>query len=430
MTEVHTGRPETQQPKSNVIDFEAVRQKRQAEQKSQIRRTMTPPPTQADREECHTGKRQQRIKEDLVHTAHHPTDNQAQQQAAQTQKDGKLVNEMLGGQSEEQIATHNEQVKSRREKEQAEKEKVREEALEQYKKYHERLAAMTPEEREAQKNWREEMRREFEYALSPEGRMESAAHMVRWMKSLGLLPPNIGHLWLNLPSGWAEYREVADAGVKKEPTYTVTFGTEPTQEQWNEYYPDLQAKMRAWKAEKVRREALIHAGDPRYDPMTGDLLESDEFPLSPTSEYYFDGKTRGRRFIPPDSPHLKAYKSLHINEGEEQVPESEYHERLVARLQKSGFVEVEPTLADKASFEQTQWYRSLSPTEKMHYLQEAMQEMTGERPWNKETAGGKAGEKFAKFIAHLIDFLIALISPEVAAEMQKKESSHLHLSPT
>ena len=107
------------------------------------------------------------------------------------------------------------------------------------------------------------------------------------------------------------------------------------------------------------------------------------------------------------------------------MPESEYHERLAQRLQKAGFVEVEPTLADQASFEQTQWYRSLSPTEKMHYLQEAMQEMTGERPWNKETAGGKEGEKFAKFIAFLIDFLIALISPEVAAEMQKKESSQM-----
>jgi hypothetical protein len=170
------------------------------------------------------------------------------------------------------------------------------------------------------------------------------------------------------------------------------------------------------------KEALIHAGDPRYDPMTGDHLEPDEFPLSPTSEYYFDGKTRPRRFIPPDSPHVKNYKPLQIDE-EGGVPESEYHERLVARLQKAGFVEVEPTLADKASFEQTQWYRSLSPAEKIQYLQEAIQDMTRERPWNKETTGGKAGEMFAKFIALLIDFLIALISPEVAAEIQKKESA-------
>jgi hypothetical protein len=420
MTETNTGRPEAQQPKTNVIDFEAARQKRQAEQKPQIRRTLTPPPTQADRQERHAEKRQQRIKDDLAHTTPQPTDRKAQQQAGRTQEDDTLVNEMLGGQTEEQIAAHNEQVKARRVKDQAEKEKVRQEALGHYIKYQEHLAAMTPEEREAQKKSREEMRKGFAYSQTPEGRMESAAHMARWMKSLGILPPNIDHLWLNLPSGWVEYREAAGGAGSKEPSYTVILGTEPTQEQWNEYYPDLQAKMRAWKTEKAKRE---HAGDPRYDPLTGDLLEPDEFPLSPTSEYYFDGKTRGRRFIPPDSPHLKNYKPLRIDE--ERVPESEYHERLAQRLQKAGFVEVEPTLADKASFEQTQWYRSLSPTEKMHYLQEAMQEMTGGKPWNKETAGGTAGEKFAKFIALLIDFLIALISPEVATEMQKKESSQM-----
>jgi hypothetical protein len=189
MTETNTGRPEAQQPKTNVIDFEAARQKRQAEQKPQIRRTLTPPPTQADRQEHHAEKRQQRIKDDLAHTTPQPTDRKAQQQAGRTQEDDTLVNEMLGGQTEEQIAAHNEQVKARRVKDQAEKEKVRQEALGHYIKYQEHLAAMTPEEREAQKKSREEMIKGFAYSQTPEGRMESAAHMARWMKSLGLVPP-------------------------------------------------------------------------------------------------------------------------------------------------------------------------------------------------------------------------------------------------
>jgi hypothetical protein len=345
MTEVHTGRPETGTAKSNVIDFEAARQKRQAGEKSQIRRTLTPPPTQEDRGERNSAKRQQHIKEELAHTAQQPTDSQAQQQTARTQETDEWVNEMLGGQSEEQITAHNEQVKARQEKEQAEKESVREEALKQYEKHQERLAAMTPEEREAYDRRIEKIR----------------------------------------------------AGVKP-----------LTPEEWTQLLRTWMADIRRGEREKA---AWIAERDPRYDPMTGDLLKPDEFPLSPTSEYYFDGKTRGRRFIPPDSPHLKAYKPLQIDEDGERVPESEYHERLAQRLAKAGFVEVEPTLADKAPFEQTQWYRSLSPTEKMHYLQEAMAEMTGEKPWNKETTGGKAGEKVAKFIALLIDFPIGGFSP-------------------
>jgi hypothetical protein len=251
MKEVNSGgiQPETQQPKSNVIDFEAARQKRQAEQKSQIRRSVMSPPTQADSEERHTARRQQRIREELGNTENQPKDGQERQKSFWTPEDDERLNEMFGGQSEEQIEARNEQIKARREKEQAEKEKVREEALKQYKKYQE----MPPEEREAQKKWLEEKRKEFEYALSPEGKREFAALMVRGMKSLGILPPNVDYLWLNLPSGWAEYREMAGVGANKEPSYTVTFGTEPTQEQWNEYYPDLQAKMRAWKAEKVRK---------------------------------------------------------------------------------------------------------------------------------------------------------------------------------
>ena len=92
---------------------------------------------------------------------------------------------------------------------------------------------------------------------------------------------------------------------------------------------------------------------------------------------------------------------------------SKYHERFVNRLLKAGFVEVEPTLADKASFERAQWYRNLSASEKMQLLRESVQEMTRSRSFDKETAGKNAGEKSAKFIEFLIDFLIALIAPEM-----------------
>ena len=63
---------------------------------------------------------------------------------------------MFGGETEEQINAHNERFKADREKEQQEKEKVREEALKQYEQYHARLAAMTPEEREAWERKKEE----------------------------------------------------------------------------------------------------------------------------------------------------------------------------------------------------------------------------------------------------------------------------------
>jgi hypothetical protein len=103
------------------------------------------------------------------------------------------------------------------------------------------------------------------------------------------------------------------------------------------------------------------------------------------------------------------------------VSESEYHERLVARLLKAGFVEVEPTLADKASFEQTQWYRSLAPSEQMQFLQESMREMTHGKSFNKETKGETPGEKFAEFIKLLIELLIALIDPEMKEQANREK---------
>ena len=187
-----------------------------------------------------------------------------------------------------------------------------------------------------------------------------------------------------------------------------------TPQEWKQRIRTMWGNLKRAEREKA---AWIAERDPRYDPMTGDLLEADEFPLSAPSEYYFDGSTRPRRFIPPDSPHLKNYKPLQVEEGEEQVPESEYHERLAKRLQKAGFREVEPTLADKASFEQARWFKSLLPEAKALYLQEAMREMTQSKAFEP------AGEKVARIIELLIHFLIELISPEVAAELEEKEST-------
>jgi hypothetical protein len=215
--------------KTNVIDFEAARQKRQAGQKPQIR-TLTPPPTRSEREERDTASRQKLIKEELKHPAP-PADSQTQQQAERTQEGDELVNEVSGGQTDEQIAAHNEKIKVRQEKEQAEKERFHEEAHKQYAKYHERLAAMTPHEQEAYDRRIEKIR----------------------------------------------------AGVKP-----------LTPEEWSQLLRTWMADIRRGEREKA---AWIAKRDPRYDPMTGDLLEPDEFPLSATSEYYFDGKTRGRRFI-------------------------------------------------------------------------------------------------------------------------------------
>jgi hypothetical protein len=270
MKEVNSGgiQPETQQPKSNVIDFEAARQKRQAEPKSQIRRTLTTPPTQADREERHTAKRQQHIKENL-HFVHQPTDTQSQHRTVETQEDDKLVNEILGGQSEEQIAAHNGQIRARQEKEQAEKEKVREEALKQHTRHKERVAAMTPQEREAYDRRIEKIR----------------------------------------------------AGVKP-----------LTPEEWTQLLRTWMADIRRGEREKA---AWIAERDPRYDPMTGELLKPDEHPLSATAEYLLEGKTRPRRFIPPGSPHIKQYKSLQIAD-EEMVPETEKNERLIRRPHVQG----------------------------------------------------------------------------------------------
>ena len=301
-----------------------------------------------------TGQRYRTVQEQRNEEARAQTREQRQtaKRARSILGEDAFINEMFGGETEEQINAHNERIKADREKEQQEKEKVREEALKQYEKYHARLAAMTPEEREAWEKREEEIRT----PLKP-----------------------------------------------------------MTPEEWSQLVFTMHRNVQAMQRKKA---AWMHERDPLYDPMTGDLLEPDEHPLSPTSEYYFDGQTRPRRFVPPDSPHLDKYNKVQIDEENVQ-PEGEYHDRLVNRLLKAGFVEVEPTLADKASFEQTQWYRSLSPSEKMQFLQEAMQEMTRSGSFDKETAGGKVGETIAQLIELMIDFLIALVKPDMIEEADR-----------
>ena len=290
--------------------------------------------------------------------------------------------------------------------------------------YKARVAAMTPQEREARAKRDEEKQREWDFYTTPEGKIEAAAFLVRSMKKQGKLPPDLDHLWFCFPSGWVEYREHPDRKEGEAP-YTATFGRTPTQEEWDEYYPALQKKLKAWRRLTKARE---NGEEVQIDPLTGDILEPDEFPLHAESEYTFDGKTRVRSFVhpkarsvlSPDSPLLNHRKKLQTDGKEE--PESESNARLVKRLLKAGFVEVEPTLKDKASFEGTQWYRSLSPSEKLAYLQECMREMRGEESLARE-ALETAGDKFTKFIEFLIDFLIALFAPAGWEEQRKDKKT-------
>ena len=114
------------------------------------------------------------------------------------------------------------------------------------------IAAMTPQEREAYDKSMEELQKKWDYGTTPEGKRDFAVFFVISLKKQGRIPPDIDHLWLNLPSGWAEYREVPAKEADGAPSSTVTLDKTPTQEEWEEYQTDLQAKMKAWKAEKAR----------------------------------------------------------------------------------------------------------------------------------------------------------------------------------
>ena len=250
MREIHIRGPETQQQKSSVNAAAAVAENRQAKQEAQIPRPVMSPFSQEEKVERHTADQQQHIEEEPEHTGEQPNDGRAKDKAAWTPED-ELFNKIFGSETEEGINAHNERIKADREKEQQKKEKLHEEALKQYEKHQARLAAMTPEEREA----------------------------------------------------WEKQRE-------KDRTRKPL-----TPEEFQQLFTEMHANVQAMRR---KRAAWLHERDPRYDPMTGDLLESDEHPLDATAEYYFDGKSRPRRFVPGDSPHLDKYKKVQIDEDDAQ----------------------------------------------------------------------------------------------------------------
>jgi hypothetical protein len=281
------------------------------------------------------------------------------------------------------------------------------------------IAAMTPQEREASNKRMEELQKKWDYGTTPEGKREFAAFFVNSLKKQGRIPPDIDHLWLNLPSGWAEYRELPAKEADKAASYTVTLDKTPTQAQWDEYYPDLQAKMKAWKVEKARREAVeLHAGDPRYDPMTGDLLKPDELPLDAAAEYLLTGKTRPRRFIPPGSPYLNnGYKPVRPYVGEQ--PESEGTQRHIQRLLKAGFVEVEPVGSDWQFFTFRERLRNMSPYEIAKEWQEIQRESRERLGISEKSFGEILGELAFDVFDMMMRLLLGLPTKEEEEEKEK-----------
>ena len=462
MKERNAGQPESQQPKTNVIDFETAAQKRRAAKKPH-QHPQTPLRPQEEKKSESSNpfpfSKKEKLKtwatreemdkwnaehgrpplsdEAWEHIEAYSRQQDAQYEAWERERDEAHAkagfyrepdeywerferlweNDFSQEETEEftrWVNEHNEKNNNRREKERLEKEKLHQEALRGYTRAKEQRAKMTPEELEAEKKWKEEVRRGFEHFQSPEGRKEYVVSFVRDLKASGILPPDLDHFWVNLPSGWAEYRETKGAEGH---SITVTLG-EPTDEQYEEYYTDLQGKMQAWKAEKARREAVaMHAGDPLYDPLTGELLLADEHPLDAQAEYTFDGKTCPRRFVPADSPFVNnGYKPVQTD-GED-TPENEHYERLVKRLRKAGFIEVEPTLMDKASFEKVQWYRSLSPVEKLAYLQAWHEEMSVDNLYDKTSSFVKG---FWELLGELIEEILRFTSEEMARLMRPPE---------
>ena len=100
-------------------------------------------------------------------------------------------------------------------------------------KHKARLEAMTPQEREARQKRSEEEQRKWDYGTTPEGKRDFVAFFINSLKKQGRIAPDLDHLWLNLPSGWAEYREVPAKEANGAPTSTVTLGRTPTQKEWD-----------------------------------------------------------------------------------------------------------------------------------------------------------------------------------------------------
>ena len=275
------------------------------------------------------------------------------------------------------------------------------------------LPEETPQERVERKKRFVEEQKKWEYGTTPEGKREFVAILVRQAKTRGILPPDLDHLWLNLPSGWAEYTEIPPGVREEKPSYTVALDQTPTQAHWDVYYPDLQKKLEAWDIEKAKQE---HAGDPDYDPMTGDRLKPDELPLHSDAEYLITGKTRPRRFVPPGSPHVKQYKALEEHEGDAQ-PEGESNERLIQRLLKAGWTEVAPVGDDWQYFAFCERLRHMSPAQISQEWQEIQREMREGTP--KEFDPEKDG--FLQLCNMLKDTMKALIEEGIEENGRKKK---------
>jgi hypothetical protein len=170
--------------------------------------------------------------------------------------------------------------------------------------------------------------------------------------------------------------------------------------------------------QEARKQAYIHAGDPLYDPMTGDLLKPGELPLHSTAEYLITGKTRPRRFVPPGSQYLKQYKPLEIHEEEIQ-PESESNERLVQRLLKAGWTEVAPVGDDWQYFAFCERLRHMSPAEISREWQEIQREMREGRPGKKEY--DPENDWLVQLCKMLRDMMKALINEQIEEDGRKKK---------
>src|SRR5206468_2554073 len=103
-----------------------------------------------------------------------------------------------------------------------------------------------------------------------------------------------------------------------------------------------------------------------------------------------------------------------------EMPESPDNERLMQRLAKAGFVEVAPTVNDKQFFAYVERFRHMSPADIVREWQENQREIK-ERMGIAED-GEAAGEKFATFIASVLDVLVAIASPAVEKEAKSEQS--------
>jgi hypothetical protein len=204
MKEGYTGRPETQQEKTNVIDFEAVRQKRQTREKPHTSRKQTPPTPRGDKtdeedyqsysyfggKKIRTWATREELDQRNAKRGKPPISDElweqlkahAREQNAKTEawkrerdearakagffpqpdpfwelyeryiaNDFKLPPEDMEKLEKmfQKHAEQNEENAKRREKERLEKEKARQDMLKAYNRYHEERAKMTPEEKEA-----------------------------------------------------------------------------------------------------------------------------------------------------------------------------------------------------------------------------------------------------------------------------------------